>query len=257
MNPDEVAHFNALAADWWDPHGSSRLLHLMNPLRHDFIRACRASQADSSHPTSTGAAEATASEIPSLRYLDIGCGGGIFAESAARLPTTQHVTAIDPTPSVLAVARAHARRDPSLHSKLEYRQSSIEELEVPPAGSGFDVVSLFEVIEHIDDPIAFLDKVQPFVKPGGWLVMSTIARTWLSWLTTNVVAEDLLRIVPRGTHDWNKYINEEELRRYFVDRGWESPKVMGVVYVPGMGWREVRGSEKVGNYFFGVRRESS
>jgi len=114
---------------------------------------------------------------------------------------------------------------------------------------------LFEVIEHIDDPGAFLDRVRPFVKPGGWLVMSTVARTWMSWFTTNLVAEDLLRIVPPGTHDWKKYINEDELRRFFVDKGWNSPRVMGVVYVPGVGWREVRGSEKVGNYFFAVRRD--
>ncbi len=86
--------------------------------------------------------------------------------------------------------------------------------------------------------------------------MSTIARTWASWLTTKVVAEDIARIVPRGTHDWEKYINEEELRGHFLkERGWNSPRVMGVVYVPGLGWKEVAGSEKVGNYFFGIRKD--
>ncbi|KAM3510749.1 hypothetical protein MY11210_005622 [Beauveria gryllotalpidicola] len=239
VNPREVEHFTALAADWWSPHGSSRLLHLMNPLRHDFIRACLAS----------------AHELPptNLRYLDIGCGGGIFAESAARLPTTAHVTAIDPTPSVLAVAQAHAKRDPTLRGKLDYQLTSIEKLAVPE--QPYDIVSLFEVIEHIDDPGAFLDRLRPFVRPGGWLVMSTIARTWMSWFTTNLVAEHLLRIVPPGTHDWNKYINDDELRGFFAGKGWNSPKVLGVVYVPGLGWKEVRGSEKVGNYFFAVRRD--
>ncbi|XWW98603.1 hypothetical protein V2A60_006603 [Cordyceps javanica] len=249
VNPSEVEHFTALAADWWSPHGSSRLLHLMNPLRHDFIRACLAD-------TDAGAANAGSGKpasMPKLRYLDIGCGGGIFAESAARLPTTAHVTAIDPTPSVLAVARAHAKRDPALRGKLEYQLTSIEKLAVPE--EPYDVVSLFEVIEHIDEPAAFLDRVRPFVRPGGWLVMSTIARTWVSWFTTNLVAEDLLRIVPPGTHDWSKYINEHELRGFFAGKGWNSPKVMGVVYVPGLGWKEVRGSEKVGNYFFAVRRD--
>lgn len=211
----------------------------MNPLRHDFINACLDSQLEP--------------RPQPLSYLDIGCGGGIFAESAARLPSTAHVTAIDPTPSVLAVAKAHARKDPALAPKLSYKQTSIESLPVPR--DGYDVVSVFEVIEHIDHPAAFLDQVRPFVRPGGWLVMSTIARTWMSWFTTNLVAEDLLRIVPPGTHDWNKYINEDELRRYFVDRGWNSARVMGVVYVPGVGWREVKGSEKVGNYFFAVRKD--
>lgn len=213
----------------------------MNPLRHDFLRSCHGTQPDA--PRSN------------LTYLDIGCGGGIFAESAARLPSTRHVTAIDPTPGVLAVARAHARKDPSLLSKLEYRQTSIENLPIPATPEeAYDVVSLFEVIEHIDDPGAFLQRVRPFVKPGGWLVMSTIARTWVSWFTTNFMAEDVLGIVPKGTHDWNKYLNEGELRGFLSGQGWGNPMVQGVVYVPGVGWKEISGSEKVGNYFFAVRR---
>lgn len=248
VNPQEVSHFNALASEWWDPHGSSRLLHLMNPVRQDFIRGCLQSQPET---------RASNLRDASLTYLDVGCGGGIFAESAARLPTTRTVTAIDPSPSVLAVARAHANKDPSLRGKLLYRQSSIEQLPVPQRdGDRYDLVSLFEVIEHVDEPGPFLQRIQPFVKPGGWLVMSTIARTWTSWLTTNLVAEHLLRIVPPGTHDWNKYINQEELRRFFLGKGWDSPRVMGVMYIPGLGWREVRGGEKVGNYFFAVRRSN-
>ncbi|KAI1814866.1 S-adenosyl-L-methionine-dependent methyltransferase [Poronia punctata] len=248
VSPEEVSHFNALASSWWDPQGPSRILHLMNPLRHDFIRSCRASVPDAPSKTypSTG-----------LRYLDIGCGGGIFAESAARLSTTASVTAIDPSPEVLTVAKAHARRDPALASKLEYKNTSIEALPIPTAQEDkYDVVSVFEVVEHVANPAAFLDRVTPFVRPGGWLVLSTIARTWTSWLTTNLIAEDLLRIVPRGTHDWNKYINEDELRRHFVQSrsGWSEPRCMGVVYVPGIGWKEVTGSEKIGNYFFAVRR---
>jgi 2-polyprenyl-6-hydroxyphenyl methylase/3-demethylubiquinone-9 3-methyltransferase len=219
----------------------------MNPLRHDFIRACL-----SSSPTSSSTPTA-------LRYLDVGCGGGIFAESAARLPSTLSVTAIDPSSTILAVARSHARRDPALGlgKKLVYLNETIESLPLPALQADrFDVVSLFEVVEHVDYPAAFLDRVGQFVKPGGWLVLSTIARTWTSWVTTNLVAEDLLGVVPKGTHDWNKYINEAELRRYFEGKGgvWGVPMVMGVVYVPGLGWKQVRGSEKVGNYFFGVQR---
>ncbi|KAL2075937.1 hypothetical protein VTL71DRAFT_880 [Oculimacula yallundae] len=244
VNPEEVSHFNALASTWWDPHGSSRLLHLMNPLRHDFIRGCHAVQPDP--PPTTG-----------LRYLDIGCGGGIFAESAARLGSTGSVTAIDPSPEVLAIAKGHARKDPSLKGKLQYLNTSIEELPRPKSTEEqFDVMSIFEVIEHITHPAEFLDLCTPFVKPGGWIVMSTIARTWMSWITTKVVAEDLIRIVPRGTHDWEKYINEDELRGYFLKAGgWNSPMVMGVVYVPGIGWKEVPKSEKIGNYFFAIRRD--
>ncbi|TEA15952.1 Ubiquinone biosynthesis O-methyltransferase [Colletotrichum sidae] len=240
VSPDEVEHFNALAADWWDPHGSSRLLHLMNPLRHAFIRDCLASQPDA--PTS-----------PPRRFLDVGCGGGIFAESAARLHDTHAVTAIDPTPGVLAIAKSHAKRDPALRGKLEYKSATIETLPAAPERL-YDIVSVFEVVEHVSSPEEFLDRCAPFVRPGGWLVGSTIARTWVSWFTTNFLAEDVLGIVPKGTHDWRKYINDHELKGMFMGKGWEMPRIMGVVYVPGCGWREVQGSEKVGNYFFGVRR---
>ncbi|KAI1472906.1 ubiquinone biosynthesis O-methyltransferase [Daldinia caldariorum] len=249
VSPDEVSHFNALASSWWDPHGPSRILHLMNPLRHDFIRSCRSSVFDDPPPSSNN-----------LKYLDIGCGGGIFAESAARLPTTASVTAIDPSPEVLSVAKAHAKRDPALKSKLTYLNTPIEELPVPSTPQdGYDIVSVFEVIEHVSYPAEFLDRCAPFVKPGGWLVLSTIARTWLSWVTTNLVAEDLLRIVPKGTHDWRKYINEEEMKTYFLQKRteWTEPRCMGVVYVPGLGWKEVPGSEKVGNYFFAVRKAAN
>ncbi|PSN73526.1 ubiquinone biosynthesis O-methyltransferase [Corynespora cassiicola Philippines] len=221
----------------------------MNPLRHTFITRCRSSFPDA--PTAN------------LRYLDIGCGGGIFAESAARLAGTQSVTAIDPTPEVLKIAEAHKRRDPVLSApgKLTYRNISIEGLEAPKSEKdGFDVVSVFEVLEHVSAPAPFLEQAMRHVKPGGWLVMSTIARTWTSWLVTNVVAEDLLGIVPKGTHEWSKYVNEQELRAWFAkQKGWGGYggiKTMGVVYVPGFGWREVRGSEDWGNYFFAVRRDA-
>lgn len=246
VDPTEVSHFNALASSWWDPHGSSRLLHLMNPLRHDFISSCRFND-----PITAG---------QKLRYLDIGCGGGIFAESAARLPDTHSVTAIDPTPGVLKIAEAHKRRDPALMQpgKLTYLNTSIEDLALPATPQeGYDIVTLFEVLEHVNAPGPFISKLLPHVKPGGWLIMSTIARTWTSWLVTNVMAEDVLGIVPKGTHEWAKYVNEDELRGYFAkEPGWDgaSARSLGVMYVPGFGWKEVRGGEDWGNYFFAVKR---
>jgi 2-polyprenyl-6-hydroxyphenyl methylase/3-demethylubiquinone-9 3-methyltransferase len=222
----------------------------MNPLRHDFIQSCLAST-PTSPPTP-------------LRYLDVGCGGGIFAESAARHPSTFSVTAIDPSPTILTIARAHAKRDPAVRGKLTYLNETIESLPLPSpeqqqqqGGGLYDVVTLFEVIEHVDYPSAFLSRLTQFVRPGGWLVLSTIARTWTSWVTTNLVAEDILGIVPKGTHDWSKYVNVGELREWFGKDGggkWGVPRVVGVVFVPGLGWKEVKGSEKVGNYFLGVHR---
>ena len=144
VNPEEISHFNALASTWWDPHGSSRLLHLMNPLRHDFIRSCHASQPDAL-PRDT-----------KLRYLDVGCGGGIFAESLARSISTSpasqtatptraaSITAIDPSTTLIQIARDHARLDPTVDAHLrsgrfEYKNCTLEDLiasqQTPPSTS--------------------------------------------------------------------------------------------------------------------------
>lgn len=249
VNPTEVSHFDNLASSWWDPYGSSRLLHQMNPLRHQFISFCLESQPDPP-PTSK------------RRYLDVGCGGGIFAESAARLHQTEKVIGIDPSNEVISIAKEHARQDPLLlePGRLEYRNQSIEDLTVPrTTKEEFDIVSLFEVVEHINQPAPFLTSCLPFVKPGGWLILSTIARTWTSWLTTKVVAEDVVGLVPRGTHDWTKYVNQQELRKFFQAReGWGKNgglRSQGCLYVPGLGWKMVDGGERWGNYFFGVRKD--
>lgn len=250
-NPVEIEHFNKLAASWWAPYGPSKLLHEMNPLRHDFIASCVSSEAQDSPPRKR-------------RFIDIGCGGGIFAESAARLVDTERVLGIDPSSEVINVAKRHARQDVLLQeaNRLTYENKSIEDIPVPKTeAEQYDVLTLFEVIEHISRPGPFLDTCLPFVKPGGWLILSTIARSWTSWVTTKVVAEDIVGLVPQGTHDWDKYINDQELKGFFEGKtGWGGEgkmKVQGVVYFPGLGWKSVPGSEKYGNYFFGIRKDSS
>ena len=247
-NPTEIAHFDKLASTWWAPHGPSRLLHEMNPLRHEFVKICISSFPGSDPPRER-------------RYLDVGCGGGIFAESAARLLETESVLAIDPSSEVIKVAKRHAQRDPILQQsdRLSYENISIEDMPAPRSiGDQFDILTLFEVIEHVSQPGPFLERCLPHIKPGGWLILSTIARSWVSWLTTKVVAEDIIGLVPQGTHDWEKYINEEELRSFFLKKaGWAGEgglKSQGVLYAPGLSWKVIPGGEKYGNYFFGVRK---
>ena len=257
VSSTELSHFSALASTWWDPHGPSRLLHLMNPLRHDFIRTClssvpEAAQRRPSHKTPQ-----------KHTYLDIGCGGGIFSSSAARLPSTSAITALDPSPSLIAIAQSHQRCDPALAPpKLTYLTSTIEDLPLPATpDEGVDIITLFEVLEHISSPSSFLTSAIPHLKPGGWIIGSTIARSALSWLTTKLIAEaPVVGVVPRGTHDWGKYINPEELGGWF-ERGrggggvkWGRWRTQGFVYLPAVGWRCVDGSEGFGNYFFGVQR---
>jgi 2-polyprenyl-6-hydroxyphenyl methylase/3-demethylubiquinone-9 3-methyltransferase len=261
----------------------------MNPLRHAFLDSCLSSSGTPTSPSASPAA--TVAGAGPLRILDIGCGAGIFAESAARLRHARgppRVTGLDPSAAVLAAARAHARRDPALVAagNLEYVQGGVEDALAAAAaaeggaGSGalprvaqrdrFDVVTAFEVLEHVARPSRFLAQASALVRDGGWLVGSTISRTAASWLVTKLAAEEVLRLVPRGTHDWDRYVRPDELREWFACRsggggggggggeegGWDagSWRVAGVVYVPGLGWREVKGSESVGNYFFGVRK---
>ncbi|KIX01607.1 3-demethylubiquinone-9 3-O-methyltransferase [Rhinocladiella mackenziei CBS 650.93] len=246
VSTSEVSHFSRLASSWWDPHGPSRLLHLMNPLRHDFIQSCINSSA--------------LTTPQSFSFLDIGCGGGIFASSAARLPTTSAVTAIDPTELVIKVAKSHQRSDPAiLPPRLRYLNCAIEDLPVPSVEEDqVDILTLFEVLEHIDSPSSFLELAIPHVKPGGWIIGSTIARSPVAYLTTKLIAEaPLIGVVPAGTHDWNKYINPSELRQYFESRApgtWGDFQTQGVTYVPALGWQSVDKSEDFGNYFFGIQK---
>lgn len=112
-----------------------------------------------------------------------------------------------------------------------------------------------EVVEHVPNPAVFLRECMGHVKPGGWILGSTIARTWTSYLTTKLVAEDILNIVPRGTHDWKKYVNADELQDFFAQqKGWDEAMFKGCIYVPGLGWKMLDHGEKVGNYFFAVRK---
>lgn len=245
-------------------------------------------------------------------FLDVGCGGGILAESLARLPIARSVTGVDPSPEIVRVAKEHARRDPlflcgdaaaAVHGarkkqKLRYLCGTVDELgsgsvsvtgghqdeEGGGGGDKYDVVTAMEVLEHVCSPQRFLAQCAARVRPGGWLVVSTIARHPVSWVTTKLLAEGVLRIVPWGTHDWSRYVNADELTewvgRWGVQGGsgaggaggagagadglgaedgarWDvaDTVVMGCVYVPGLGWKEAPpGAEKVGNYFFAVRR---
>ncbi|KAI2028794.1 Hexaprenyldihydroxybenzoate methyltransferase, mitochondrial [Ophidiomyces ophidiicola] len=279
VSADEMTHFASLASSWWDPLGPSRILHLMNPLRHEFIGSCLADEQPQPQPVRND-------RNPGRSYLDVGCGGGIFAESLARTipplpdssPSTQtdasSLLAIDPSPTMIEIAQSHARQDPTLHAHLQsgtftYRNSTLEALLLPASPTAatpprqFDMITAFEVLEHVDvstssSPRHFVQACMRLLRPGGWLVGSTIARTWPAWAVHQVLAEAPwpVGVVPRGTHDWTKFVDVRELRGWAEIEGVELARwrCVGAVYVPGVGWRLVAGLEEWGNYFWGVQK---
>lgn len=265
-----MKHFKQLAASWWDTNGPQRILHKMNILRMDFMNENLKSFQQNMQQTGVkpagvsldilpksdprkGNQEATA-YLPEKKVsvLDIGCGGGILAEHMARLPWTSEVNGIDLSPDVLKVAMEHAKMDVSLEKKLNYRQIALEDL---PKDEKYDIVTMYEVLEHITYPAEFLKHALSKVNPGGWVFLSTINRTPISWFTTIFVAEHLMRLVPPGTHTYSKYINEEEIRDFFSKQpDWEFADSKGCMYVPGCGWVWTP-NERMGNYMMAFRKK--
>lgn len=288
-SPEEISHFAQLADSWWDPDGPQRILHKMNLMRMDYIRDTlsrfdrgieypgyslsllpaseRAKYPAGSEPSglagcvsklltaNPGAAATDAEPWPprTYKFLDVGCGGGLLAESLARLGVAESVKGIDLTPDVLAVAKQHMRRDPALvaSGKLSYELSGIENV---PQSETYDVVTMFEMLEHVPRPAEVLRQAMDHVRPGGWLFLSTINRTAVAWLTTIFAGEHLLRIVPKGTHTWSKYINESELRDWLVTQpGWRVVRSDGCLFVPASGWH-LTPNRSLGNYLLVAQR---
>ncbi len=202
----EIAKFEALANRWWDPDGEFKPLHDINPLRLDFI--------DRRAP------------LAGRRVLDVGCGGGILSEAMALRGA--HVTGIDMGAAPLAVARMH-----QLESgvEIDYRQITAEALaEAEPAG--FDVVTCLEMLEHVPDPASVVAACARLVKPGGQVFFSTINRTPRAYAFAILGAEYLLRMLPRGTHDYARFIRPSELAEWAVHAGLELREITGMHYNP-------------------------
>lgn len=213
----EIARFEALAEEWWDESGKFRPLHRLNPLRIDFIlrRAC-------GH---WGRDPAAARPLSGLGLLDIGCGGGLIAEPMARFGAA--VTAIDPGRANIEAARRHAAAS---GLAIDYREALAEDLAAE--GARFDVVLALEVVEHVADVKSFVTAACAVLAPGGMLVMATLNRTLKSFAFAIIGAEYVLGWLPRGTHDWRKFLRPSELAGAVRDGGAELAELTGVVYSP-------------------------
>jgi 2-polyprenyl-6-hydroxyphenyl methylase / 3-demethylubiquinone-9 3-methyltransferase len=217
--PAEAAHFGKLAADWWDPKGSSAMLHRLNPVRLGYIR----DQIDRHFGSDAGERRPLAGK----RALDMGCGAGLLCEPLARLGAT--VTGVDAAPENIAAAQAHAA---SVGLPIDYRAGDTGAV----AGERFDLVTSLEVIEHVSDPAAFVAGLAGALVDGGLMILSTPNRTPLSRLTMITVGEGLGQI-PRGTHDWDKFIAPDELMALLADAGLKVIDTTGFAYDPVRGAR--------------------
>ena len=213
----EVAKFQAMAAEWWDPKGKFKPLHMMNPCRLDYITTQIAVEFDRDL---TG-------DLPfkGLRLLDIGCGGGLLSEPMARLGAT--VVGADAAERNIPVAQVHAEQS---GLDIDYRHTTAEAL--ADAGEQFDVVLNMEVVEHVADPLAYLTACQTLLKPGGLHICSTINRNPKSFAAAILGAEYVMRWLPKGTHDWQKFITPNELFSLIEQAGLEPVDRKGFVFNP-------------------------
>ena len=213
----EIAKFEAMAAEWWDPEGKFKPLHMLNPCRLDYVVA----QIAVTHGRDTEAPRA----FEGLRILDIGCGGGLHCEPMARLGAA--VTGIDPAPRNIPVAELHARQS---GLEIDYRVTTAEALGA--AGARFDAVLNMEVVEHVPDPRAYLAACADLVAPGGCMITSTINRNAKSFAMAIVGAEYVMRWLPKGTHDWKKFITPAELEGLLAAAGLQPVDATGFVFNP-------------------------
>jgi 2-polyprenyl-6-hydroxyphenyl methylase/3-demethylubiquinone-9 3-methyltransferase len=215
IDQDEVARFSRLSGQWWDARGPMAALHKFNPVRLAYIRdrAAEHFERDAKRLDS----------LAGLRILDIGCGGGILSEPLARLGAT--LVGADPSESNIAVARSHAAQS---GLSIDYRSTTAEAL--AEAGESFDVVLVMEVVEHVADVGLFVELAAAMVKPGGLMFVATLNRTMKSFALAIVGAEYILRWLPRGTHQWDKFITPNELEISIEQSGLQLTDETGVIY---------------------------
>ena len=228
VDPQELAKFSELAHRWWDTESEFQPLHAINPLRLDWI-------------------DATAS-LTGKTVLDVGCGGGILAESMAR--RARHVTGIDLAAKPLGVARLHALETEV--ANIEYREISAEAL-ADEAPGAFDVVTCMEMLEHVPEPASSVRACATLARPGGWVFFSTLNRNPKSFLFSIVGAEYVLNLLPKGTHEYARFIRPSELARWCRDAGLEVEASRGMEYNP-LTKRYWLSSDTSVNYLFACRK---
>ncbi len=223
IDQGEIDKFGAIAREWWDPRGKFAPLHRMNPCRLDYVGRQIAAE--------FGRDRAQPRPFAGLEVLDIGCGGGLMAEPLTRLGAA--VTGIDASEDSIPVARAHAAAQ---GLDIDYRAATAEALATE--GRDFDVVLALEVIEHVAEPAEFVARCRDLVRPGGLLIASTLNRTGKSFGLAILGAEWVLGWLPRGTHDWNRFVTPDEMAAMMAGAGLTCVDRTGMVFDPAAwSWR--------------------
>ena len=217
VDPSEVAKFEAMAAEWWDPNGKFKPLHMLNPCRLDYISNQIAAEfeRDLTKPL----------PFQGLRILDIGCGGGLLSEPMARLGA--EVVGADAAPRNIPVAALHAEQ---MGLTIDYRHTTAEAMAA--AAEQFDVILNMEVVEHVSNPLAYLTACQQLLKVGGLMICSTLNRNPKSFVMAIIGAEWVMRWLPKGTHDWQKFITPDELYVLIRNAGLHPVDRKGMVFNP-------------------------
>jgi 2-polyprenyl-6-hydroxyphenyl methylase/3-demethylubiquinone-9 3-methyltransferase len=236
ISPREASFFGTLAADWWNPRGTSAALHRITPLRSAYVR-----DAAIAH---FGGDARSRRPLAGLAALDIGCGAGLMCEPLARMGAA--TTGIDAAPENIAAAAEHAGAG---GLSIDYRAVSVEALaaEAATGGPRFDLVTCLEVVEHVADRHSFFASLVALVKPGGMVIMSTPNRTATSWAVLIAGAEMLTRQIPRGAHDWQRFMTPAELTDALADAGLKVTETIGLTWRPGKGF--TLGPDTSVNYF--------
>lgn len=242
IDPKEVEQFSRIAAEWWDPKGKFAPLHKFNPVRLAFIRE----QAQARFGRDAKAIR----PFEGLRLLDIGCGGGLLCEPMTRLGF--QVTGVDASERNIGTASTHAAQQ---GLNIDYRASTAEDL-LASGEPPFDVVLNMEVIEHVADPGEYLRNCARLMAPGGLMIVATLNRTLKALALAKVGAEYVLRWVPAGTHDWNKFLKPDELRSFLAGEPVEMQGPFGVAFDPLSG-RWSRSTDCDINYMMTVTRDAA
>lgn len=237
INPDEAAFFGRLAADWWNPKGTSAMLHRITPVRVAHIRALALAH--------FGLDARSRRPLAGLSALDVGCGAGLMAEPLARMGAA--TSAIDAAPENIAAAIAHAEGQ---GLAIDYQCIAVEELAA--TGRQFDLITCLEVVEHVAGRDAFFAAIARLLRPGGLVVFSTPNRTPASWAVVIAGAEHVTRTIPKGAHDWNRFFTPAELAEALTHAGLDCQEPAGLSWRPGRGFHI--GSDLSVNYFLAATR---